>query len=76
MLVLKPVEFSDLQEGDVVTYIINGGTMVTHRVVSIDRTAGTVTTKGDANNSEDAPVKKENIVGKVIFFRTACRSGI
>ena len=62
----KPVEFNDLEVGDIIGYKISEDTMVTHRIVSIDEEEGTVITKGDANEAEDAnPVNKENIVGKV-----------
>lgn len=67
LLVVRPTEFSDLEEGNIITYAISEKTLVTHRIVSINRTAGIVTTKGDANNTDDAPTRYENIVGKVIW---------
>lgn len=64
----KDVNPEELEEGDVITYRISGNTMVTHRIVAIDETVGAVTTKGDANDAEDAaPVSYENIVGKYAF---------
>lgn len=48
--------------GDVVTYE-DGGTLVTHRLVSV--TGDTAITKGDANNTEDAPIDVKQICGRV-----------
>lgn len=58
-----------IQEGDVVTYVMNAqGTLVTHRVVRVDTQEETFITKGDANTSQDPnPVLWGNVVGKVIF---------
>lgn len=39
--------------------------IITHRIIDIN--GDTVITKGDANNSNDNAVKKENIIGKVIY---------
>ena len=49
---------------DVVVYQ-DGGMAITHRIVSI--TDEGVTTRGDANNTDDAPIKLEQIKGKVVF---------
>ena len=60
----KEANIDEIKEGTIITYKISGETMVTHRVVSIDEKNQTVTTKGDANEVEDAaPVAFENIVG-------------
>ena len=48
------------------------GNLITHRVKRIAEDK--VITKGDANNAEDEPIKKEDIVGKVI--RTMPNAGI
>jgi len=50
--------------GDVVTYKVNNY-FVTHRIVKIEDDY--VTTKGDANNTEDAKITKNEIVGKAIL---------
>ncbi len=62
LIVVK--EFKDYEAGDIVTFDYNGY-KVTHRIVSI--TDNEVITKGDANNTNDKPIKKEDIVGKVIY---------
>ena len=38
--------------------------IVTHRIVKVDENK--IITKGDANNTTDEPITKENIIGKVI----------
>ena len=51
-------------KGDVITYT-SGETYVTHRIVSI--TDENIVTKGDANNTMDEPITKDNIIGKVVL---------
>ncbi len=67
MIITKSVNASELKVGDVITFMENGTTTVTHRIMAINED-GTFTTKGDANNAEDQiPVEKENIIGKFWF---------
>lgn len=57
-----------IQVGDPITFKINDNTMVTHRVVNIDKEAQTYQTKGDANDNVDGgAVAYTNLVGKPIF---------
>ena len=49
--------------GDVVTFKEENGALVTHRLQFVD--GNTAITKGDANNTEDAPIETEQILGKV-----------
>lgn len=69
LIIVQNTNPENIKEGDVITFILNEeGTLVTHRVTGIDSVNKTFTTKGDANNIEDAsPVYWDNIVGKVIF---------
>ena len=50
--------------GDVITFASNNS-YVTHRIVRID--GDKITTKGDANNTEDETISSSSIVGKVIL---------
>ena len=50
--------------GDVVTYTSGNG-FITHRIVKIK--GNIITTKGDANNTEDKNIDINKIVGKVIL---------
>ncbi len=57
-----------LKEGTVITYKLSEGTLVTHRIVSIDWKNKTVVTKGDANNTTDAAeVSFDQITGVYVF---------
>ena len=56
---------SDYKERDIVTFYLNNE-FITHRVVQID--SKTITTKGDYNNSRDAKVRKDNVLGKVVMI--------
>ena len=54
---------NNIEPKDVITYQKNGD-FITHRV--IEEYNGTYITKGDANNTKDDPVSREQIVGKVV----------
>ncbi len=66
---VKPVSFEELEVGDIITVTSTGERFnFTHRIVGIDRQARTVTTRGDANNSDDPmPTEAERIVGRVWY---------
>lgn len=50
--------------GDVVTYK-ESNHYITHRITKIN--GNEITTRGDANNSDDNPIKKDQILGKMVF---------
>lgn len=52
-----------VSENDIIVYESDDG-IITHRLISID--GENFIAKGDANNQEDDPIKKEQIIGKVI----------
>ncbi len=54
----------DLNENDIITYK-NGKAIITHRIVKMEN--DTIIAKGDNNNSEDAPITKDSVIGKVVF---------
>lgn len=59
---------SEAREGAVVTYQLPAGTLVTHRIISVDEEEQTVVTQGDANNVADAAhVAWQQIVGVYAF---------
>lgn len=65
---VKETDMAAIEPGDVITYRLSGDTMVTHRVVSVDRDAQQLITKGDANEVEDAnPVAFSEVIGKELF---------
>lgn len=56
---------NQVNKGDIVTFQ-NENILITHRIIEIEN--DTVTTKGDANNTKDTPIKKQDIIGKVVFI--------
>ncbi len=71
LIYVKEVETDELQEGDVITFMLSETTTATHRIIEVvDDGDGTLSfkTKGDANEIEDAkPVYEENVIGTPIF---------
>ncbi len=68
LVVAKEWSPEKLKVGDVITYSLAGDTLVTHRIIELNTEAGSVLTKGDANDIPDgAPVPYDRIVGKVLF---------
>lgn len=55
----------DVNENDIISFY-SDDKVVTHRVKSINDNE--VITQGDANNIEDLPITKDDIIGKVIFI--------
>ena len=72
LIFVKNVDYRQLQAGDVITFMVDEGTIATHRIVEVvaDETDPSILryrTKGDANGFEDgSPVHYKNIVGKLI----------
>lgn len=69
VIYVQPCEADEVEVGDSITFVLNEDLVVaTHRVVSIDESAGSFTTKGDANSAIDgSPVLFENLLGKPVF---------
>ena len=53
------------KENDIIVYKVENS-FITHRVIKID--GQDLITRGDANNSEDKPIKSDQILGKVIYI--------
>lgn len=62
LIIIK--EKKDYEIGDIVVYQDNRSS-VTHRIIAMDEE--NVTTKGDANNTEDRPIRYAQIKGEVLF---------
>ena len=54
----------DVKEKDIITYK-NDNSFITHRIIKID--GESIIAKGDNNNTQDKPIKKDAILGKVVF---------
>lgn len=69
LLYVKTVDPDSVKVGDPITFVLNEDLVVaTHRVVKVDRENRQFTTKGDANETEDAmPVHFNNLVGVPVF---------
>ena len=58
VVVKKP---NEIKENDIVSYRETNGKEVIHRIIRIDEDE--IITKGDANNTEDNPITKDQITG-------------
>ena len=70
VIYVDKVEADQIQSGDVITFKLKNGTVVTHRVTEIiqEPDGRLFVTKGDANPMEDAqPVSENQIIGKSLF---------
>ena len=68
LIYVKEIDPSEVEVGDVITYVLPNETPATHRVVRIDAENRHFYTKGDANEAEDgAPVYFENLIGTPVF---------
>ena len=69
LLYVKSVDPDSVRVGDPITFVLNEDLVVaTHRVVKVDGENRQFTTKGDANENEDAsPVHFNNLIGIPVF---------
>lgn len=65
LVLVKAVEREDLKIGDIVVWKNPIGFTI-HRIVKLDK--DTITTKGDANFTQDKPTPYENVVGKNVTW--------
>ena len=63
----KNSKYEDVKEKDIIAFKLSDGTLVTHRAIKVDNSG--IITKGDNNDDVDSNiVKKDNFVGKNIFW--------
>ena len=73
LIYVKDVDYRDLGEGDVITFMLNEDTVATHRIVGVvpdeeDPSVVRYRTKGDANDAEDGSlVHYKNVIGSPVF---------
>lgn len=73
LLYVKEVPYTELEVGDVITFMLDEDTVATHRIVEVvsDETDSSVVryqTKGDANNAVDGSlVHYKNVIGTPVF---------
>ena len=67
LVFIQGVNSTDLKINDIVVYKNRvNNTLTIHRIVKLDK--DTLTTKGDANFSEDSPAKYEDVIGRAVFI--------
>ncbi|MBQ9911141.1 MAG: signal peptidase I [Lachnospiraceae bacterium] len=70
MIVYQAQPKDAYEVGDVIVYVRDAGLpsekLISHRIVSIGE--NTMIVKGDANATEDAPITKEQVVGRMAFY--------
>lgn len=69
LVLIKRVEFNDIEDKDVITFKESDSKFITHRVIDVKEQNGHAgfVTKGDNNNVEDSMiVTKEHFVGKQV----------
>ncbi|MBQ8603506.1 MAG: signal peptidase I [Oscillospiraceae bacterium] len=73
VIYVKEVDYTTLQPGDVITFMISEDMVATHRIVGVvpddeDPSVLRYRTKGDANDAEDGTlVHYKNIIGSPVF---------
>lgn len=64
-IVIVKLGENTLNEKDIITYK-SGNAIITHRIKKID--GNTIIAKGDNNNTEDDPIEKDIVIGKVVYI--------
>jgi len=73
LIYVKSVDPFELEDGDVITFMLDENTIATHRIVEVvpdeeDSTVVRFRTKGDANDAVDGSlVHYKNVIGSPIF---------
>ena len=73
LIYVKEADPKELNSGDVITFMMDNSTVVTHRIVEVvpdenDPEVLRFRTKGDANNAEDGSlVHYRNVIGSPVF---------
>ena len=67
LILVAAVKPEALNVGDIVVYANDRGFTI-HRVTEVDREAGEITTKGDANNVSDKPVPVKDVFGRALTW--------
>ena len=64
-IVIVKLGEQNFKKKDIITYK-NENVFITHRIKEINE--NTLITKGDNNNTEDEPINKEMVIGKVVYI--------
>lgn len=63
-IILVKVNNKKIKENDVISYIGEKDAIITHRVIRID--GDNLIVKGDANNTNDTPIERNQVIGKMV----------
>lgn len=64
VIIVNIIDSTDTIKKDEIISYIDEGKIITHRIVEIDENS--IITKGDANNANDKPIKRSQVIGKVV----------
>lgn len=64
-VIIVKLDEEKIKRDDIIVFK-QDGYIVTHRVIEIQEDGKTLVTKGDANNAQDEPISKDDVIGKVI----------
>ena len=73
LIYVKDVDYTELEPGDVITFMLDESTVATHRITEVvpdeeDSSVLRFRTKGDANDAEDGSlVHYKNVIGTPVF---------
>ena len=73
LIYVRDVDYRELKEGDVITFMMDEDTVATHRIMGVvpdenDPTVLRYRTKGDANDAEDGTLLHyKNVIGSPVF---------
>lgn len=69
LVFIQKVDPTDVEVGDPITFTIGTDTVVTHRVIEVNKEDQSFKTKGDANDNEDGgSVAFSNVKGRALGF--------
>lgn len=65
---VKPAQPSEVKDGDIITFFLQGDTVATHRALEVHEDTQSFKTKGDANDTADfAEIPFANLIGIFAF---------
>ena len=67
VIVVSTRNIDSIEVGDVITFKVQSGVHLTHRVIYANRGADTIITQGDTNNIPDSSITYSVVVGRVVF---------
>ena len=63
-VILVNVKDKDVKKDDIIAYIGENDAVITHRVIMVN--GDSLIVKGDANNTVDSPIKKDQVIGTMV----------